>query len=156
LCLLNPAVLVVSGLSDVLGAIGRILLSYLVHMHGRLRSLGQGQVHVGPITWEVLPHPPLPQRTTSWTVPPYGRRRGRSRGCGQRGKPYPAVKEANRRARSVQPSHGCALPQLRHNWRSNSGAQAHTSCNRRAGYHVQRSHTAACANALSSRDCHGF
>jgi hypothetical protein len=33
LCLLNPAVLVVSGLSDVLGAIGRILLSYLVHMH---------------------------------------------------------------------------------------------------------------------------
>jgi hypothetical protein len=55
LCLLNPAVLVVSGLSDVLGAIGRILLSYLVHMHGRLRSLGQGQVHVGPIPWEVLP-----------------------------------------------------------------------------------------------------
>jgi hypothetical protein len=54
--LLNPAVLVVSGLSDVLGAIGRILLSYLVHMHSRLRSLGQGQVHVGPITWEILPH----------------------------------------------------------------------------------------------------
>jgi hypothetical protein len=53
--LLNPAVLVVSGLSDVLGAIRRILLSYLVHMHGRLRSLGQGQVHVGPIPWEVLP-----------------------------------------------------------------------------------------------------
>jgi hypothetical protein len=49
--LLNPAVLVVSGLSDVLGAIGQILLSYLVHMHSRLRSLGQGQVHVGPITW---------------------------------------------------------------------------------------------------------
>jgi hypothetical protein len=56
--LLNPAVLVVSGLSDVLGAIGQILLSYLVHMHSRLRSLGQGQVHVGPITWEVLPHDP--------------------------------------------------------------------------------------------------
>jgi hypothetical protein len=55
LCLLNPAVLVVSGLSDVLGAIRQILLSYLVHMHSRLRSLGQGQVHVGPITWEVLP-----------------------------------------------------------------------------------------------------
>jgi hypothetical protein len=53
--LLNLAVLVVSGLSDVLGAIGRILLSYLVHMHSRLRSLRQGQVHVGPITWEVLP-----------------------------------------------------------------------------------------------------
>ena len=55
LCLLNLAVLVVSGLSDVLGAIGRILLSYLVHMHSCLRSLRQGQVHVGPITWEVLP-----------------------------------------------------------------------------------------------------
>jgi hypothetical protein len=54
--LLNLAILVVSGLSDVLGAIGRILLSYLVHMHDRLRSLRQGQVHVGPITWEVLPH----------------------------------------------------------------------------------------------------
>jgi hypothetical protein len=53
--LLNPAVLVVSGLSDVLGAIRQILLSYLVHMHSRLRSFGQGQVHVGPITWEVLP-----------------------------------------------------------------------------------------------------
>ena len=61
--LLNPAVLVVSGLSDVLGAIGRILLSYLVHMHSCLRSLGQGQVHVGLITWEVLPHP---VRVVSW------------------------------------------------------------------------------------------
>jgi hypothetical protein len=49
--LLNPGVLVESGLSDVLGAIGQILLSYLVHMHGRLRSLGQGQVHMDPITW---------------------------------------------------------------------------------------------------------
>ena len=56
LCLLNFAILVVSGLSEVLGALGRILLSYLVHMHSRLRSLRQGQVHVGPITWEVLPH----------------------------------------------------------------------------------------------------
>jgi hypothetical protein len=54
LCLLNPAVQVVSGLSGVLGTLGRILLSYLVHMHSRLRSLRQGQVHVGPITWEVL------------------------------------------------------------------------------------------------------
>jgi hypothetical protein len=53
--LLNPAILVVSGLSDVLRAIGRILLSYLVHMHSSLRSLRQGHVHVGPITWEVLP-----------------------------------------------------------------------------------------------------
>jgi hypothetical protein len=55
LCLLNPAVLVVSGLSEVLGTLGRILLSYLVHMHSCLTSLRQGQVHVGPITWEVLP-----------------------------------------------------------------------------------------------------
>jgi hypothetical protein len=55
--LLNPAVLVVSGLSDVLGAIRQILLSYLVHMHSCLRSLRQGQVLVGSITWEVLPHP---------------------------------------------------------------------------------------------------
>ena len=55
LCLLYPAVLVVSGLSGVHGTLGRILLSYPVHMHSRLRSLRQGQVHVGPITWEVLP-----------------------------------------------------------------------------------------------------
>jgi hypothetical protein len=55
LCLLNLAILVVSGLSGVLGALRRILLTYLVHMHGRLRSLRQGQVHVGLITWEVLP-----------------------------------------------------------------------------------------------------
>jgi hypothetical protein len=56
LCLLNPAIFVVSGLFGVLGTLGRILLSYPVHMHSRLRSLRQGQVHVGPITWEVLPH----------------------------------------------------------------------------------------------------
>jgi hypothetical protein len=55
LCLLNPVVLVVSGLSEVLRALRQILLSYLVHMHSRLRSLRQGQVHVGLITWEVLP-----------------------------------------------------------------------------------------------------
>jgi hypothetical protein len=55
LCLLNLAIMVVSGLSGVLGTLGRILLSYVVHMHSRLRSLRQGQVHVGPITWEVLP-----------------------------------------------------------------------------------------------------
>jgi hypothetical protein len=57
LCLLNLAILVVSGLSGVLGTLGRILLSYLVHMHSHLRSLRQGQVHVGPITWELLPQP---------------------------------------------------------------------------------------------------
>jgi hypothetical protein len=53
--LLNLAILVVRGLSGVLGALRRILLSYLVHMHSSLRFLRQGQVHVGPITWEVLP-----------------------------------------------------------------------------------------------------
>jgi hypothetical protein len=42
LCLLYPTVLVESGLSEVLGALGQILLSYLVHMHSRLRSLRQG------------------------------------------------------------------------------------------------------------------
>jgi hypothetical protein len=56
LCLLNLVILVVSGLSRVLGTLGRILLSYPVHMHSRLRSLRRGQVHVGPITWEVLSH----------------------------------------------------------------------------------------------------
>jgi hypothetical protein len=54
LCLLNPAILAVSRLSGVLGALGQILLSCLVHTHSCLRSLRQGQVHVGPITWEVL------------------------------------------------------------------------------------------------------
>jgi hypothetical protein len=58
LFLVYPAVLVVSGLSEVLGALRQIMLSYLVHMHSRLRSLRQGQVLVGPITWEVLPHWP--------------------------------------------------------------------------------------------------
>ena len=53
--LLNLVVLVISGLSDILRAIGRILLSYLVHMHSCLRSLRQEQVRVGLITWEVLP-----------------------------------------------------------------------------------------------------
>jgi hypothetical protein len=54
--LLNPAILAVSRLSGVLGALGHILLSCLVHTHSCLRSLRQGQVHVGPITWEVLRH----------------------------------------------------------------------------------------------------
>jgi hypothetical protein len=62
--LLNPAVLVVSGLSEVLGAVGKILLSYLVHLHSSLRSLRQGHVHVGPITWEVLPQTSSAQANT--------------------------------------------------------------------------------------------
>jgi hypothetical protein len=39
LCLLNPAILAVSGLSGVLWTLEQILLSCLVHMHSRLRSL---------------------------------------------------------------------------------------------------------------------
>jgi hypothetical protein len=41
---------VTSGLSGVLGTLGQILLSCLVHMHSRLRYLGQRQVHVGALT----------------------------------------------------------------------------------------------------------
>jgi hypothetical protein len=48
--LLNLVILVISGLFGVLGTLGRILLSYPVHIHSRLRSLRRGQVHVGPIT----------------------------------------------------------------------------------------------------------
>jgi hypothetical protein len=58
LYLLNLVIPVISGLSGVPGTLGQILLSYLVHMHSRLRSLRRGHVHVGPITWEVLPHIP--------------------------------------------------------------------------------------------------
>jgi hypothetical protein len=47
LCLLNLAILVVSGLFGVFGTLKQILLSYPVHMHSRLRSLRQGHVHVG-------------------------------------------------------------------------------------------------------------
>jgi hypothetical protein len=42
LCLLNPAILTVIGLSGVLGTLGQIMLSCLVHMHSCLRSLRQG------------------------------------------------------------------------------------------------------------------
>jgi hypothetical protein len=42
LCLPDLAILVVCGLSGFLGALERILLSYLVHMHSHLRSLRQG------------------------------------------------------------------------------------------------------------------
>jgi hypothetical protein len=56
LCLLNLVILVISGLFEVIGTLGHILLSYAVHMHSCLRSLRRGQVHAGPITWEVLPH----------------------------------------------------------------------------------------------------
>jgi hypothetical protein len=55
LSLLNHAILAISGLSRVLGTLGQIMLSCLVHMHSHVRSLGQRQVHVSPIIWEVLP-----------------------------------------------------------------------------------------------------
>jgi hypothetical protein len=42
LCLLNLAILVISGLSEVLGTLRQIQLSYPVHMHSRLRSLRRG------------------------------------------------------------------------------------------------------------------
>jgi hypothetical protein len=48
LCLFNHVILVISGLSGVLGTLGRILLSYLVHVQSRLRTLRRGQVHAGP------------------------------------------------------------------------------------------------------------
>jgi hypothetical protein len=76
LCLLNLVILVVRGLSGVPATLGQILLSYLVHMHSRLRSLRQGQVHVGPITWEVLPQ----------------------RRCSERGGPRPEFSNSRSRA----------------------------------------------------------
>jgi hypothetical protein len=50
LCLFNSAILVISGLFGILGSLDQILLCYPVHIHSCLRSLRQGQVHVGPIT----------------------------------------------------------------------------------------------------------
>jgi hypothetical protein len=61
------------------------------------------------------------------------------------------AKKVDRHARGMQPHHGCAPFQLRCNRRSNMEARAHMSCNRRTGYHVQRNHTATCANVASSR-----
>jgi hypothetical protein len=42
LCLHNLEIVVVTGLSGVLGTLGRILLSYPMHMHSRMRSLRRG------------------------------------------------------------------------------------------------------------------
>jgi hypothetical protein len=66
---------------------------------------------------------------------------------GQRGEPP-------RKRRATVPR--LYAPSAPHNWWPNSGAQAHTSYNRRAGYRVQRNRTTTCANATSSRDYHGF
>jgi hypothetical protein len=67
----------------------------------------------------------------------------------------PAVKKANCHAGSVQPPRGCAPPQLCCNRRSDMGAQAHISCNRRADYRVRKNRTATHANATSTRGCRG-
>jgi hypothetical protein len=61
---------------------------------------------------------------------------------GQKGEPP-------RKKRTTAPR--LCAPQLRCNRWSSTGAQAHMSCNRRAGYWVQKNRTAACANATSSR-----
>jgi hypothetical protein len=65
--------------------------------------------------------------------------------------PKPAVKKADRHARSMQPHLCCAPFQLRCNRRSSMEARAHMPCNRRVGYRVQRNCTTTCANAASSR-----
>lgn len=68
LCLLNPlnpVILVISGLFVVLGTLRQILLSYLVHMHSRLRSVEQEHVHVSPLTW-VLPWQLLGGSASKW------------------------------------------------------------------------------------------
>jgi hypothetical protein len=74
--------------------------------------------------------------------------------CASSFSPESAVEKANRHAGSVQLPRGCAPPQLRCNRRSNMLAQAHMSCNRRAGYWVPKNCTAACANATSPRGRH--
>jgi hypothetical protein len=65
--------------------------------------------------------------------------------------PKPAVKKADRLARSMQPHHGRTPFQLRCNRWSSMGARSHMSCNRRTGYYMQGNRTATCANAASSR-----
>jgi hypothetical protein len=51
--------------------------------------------------------------------------------------PKPAVKRADRHASGMQPHYDCAPFQLRRMWRSSMKAQAHKSCDWRAGYYVQ-------------------
>jgi hypothetical protein len=65
--------------------------------------------------------------------------------------PKPAVKKADRHARSVQPHRGRAPFQLRCNRWSSMGVRSHMSRNRRTGYYVQRNRTATCANSASPR-----
>ena len=65
---------------------------------------------------------------------------------GQKGKP--PRKKHTTAPRLCAPS-ASLQPAVQH------GAQAHMSCNRRAGYRVRKNRTAACANATSSRGRRG-
>jgi hypothetical protein len=87
--------------------------------------------------------------------PPHKEHATAPRLCAPSSSPKPAVEKANHHAGSIQPPRGCAPLQLHCNRRSNMGAQAHMSCNRRAGYRVRKNRTAARANATSSRGHHG-
>jgi hypothetical protein len=100
---------------------------------------------------------PLHFRATSSQEdePPHKEHATAPRLCAPSYSPKPAVEKVNRHVGSVQPPHGCALPQLRCNRWSNMGAQAHMSCNQRAGYQVRKNRTAARANATSSRGHRG-
>jgi hypothetical protein len=86
--------------------------------------------------------------------PPHKERATAPRLCAPSFSPKPVVKKANCHTGSEQLPHGCALPQLRCNRRSNMRTQAHMSCNRRAGYWVRKNRTAACTNATSPRGHH--
>jgi hypothetical protein len=66
--------------------------------------------------------------------PPHKERATAPRLCAPSSLLKPVVEKANRHAGSVQPTRGCAPPQLRCDRWSNMGAQAHMSCNRRASY----------------------
>jgi hypothetical protein len=54
--------------------------------------------------------------------------------------PKPAVERADRHASGVQPHRDCAPFRLRCIRRTSMEARAHMSCNRRAGYYVQKLH----------------
>jgi hypothetical protein len=66
--------------------------------------------------------------------PPHKKRATALGLCAPSSSPKPAVEKANCRVGSVQPTRGCAPPQLRCDRWSNMGAQAHMSCNRRADH----------------------
>jgi hypothetical protein len=69
--------------------------------------------------------------------------------------PKPAVEKLKCHAGSVQPPRCYTPPQLRCIRRSNMEAQAHMSCNRRAGHWLRKSRTATRANATTPRGRRG-